>query len=378
MKRLLISLLILVLCLGTGLPMTLAEAADLGSIGNSEIVRQNSFKASDWAQSDIDKAEGYGLIPASLKDADLTRPITREEFTELTMVLYEKSTGVKTTPVSPNPFTDTTNSEILKAYNVGIAKGMSATTYLPKELINREQVAAILLRTIKLIAPNGDYSTAGAPTFTDQKDISDWALDSVLVISKLGIIRGSEGKFMPRAITTAEQAAGYGNTTREQAVLMCLRSFEQMDTLKGAAENNPSTTPAPTDASVVGTWTLGTISGGKFNASSGRYEGGASGLGQIYTFNPDGTYTALVIWSNAMFFTGKYSVKDGMLTLTDRVVEESNDDGKTWGAKETLPDTSAYFTAGTDSSGKYLLLGQEGAKPPLVAPTNALKYMFKE
>ena len=67
-----------------------------------------------------------------------------------------------------------------------------------------------------------------------------------------------------------------------------------------------------------------------------------------------------------------------MLTLTDRAVEESNDGGETWVAKETLPDTSAYFTAGTDDTGKYLLIGEEGAVPPLVEKTNALKYKLMD
>jgi hypothetical protein len=172
--------------------------------------------------------------------------------------------------------------------------------------------------------------------------------------------------------------------TREAAILMSVRTYGQMDTIKAStgsgAQSAPAVTPTPAaaapaaSASVVGSWVLGDLSGGQFNAATGKYEGGASGLGQIYTFREDWTYTALVIWSNAMYFTGKYSVKDGVLTLTDRSVEESNDGGKTWGAKEALPDTSAYFTAGTDDSGKYLLLGQEGAVPPLVDKENALKY----
>ncbi|MDX9872462.1 MAG: S-layer homology domain-containing protein [Clostridia bacterium] len=339
------------------------------------VIPQTPAKASSWAQTDIDKADGYGLIPASLKGADLTKPITREEFTEITLVLYEKSTGVKTTPFSPNPFTDTANPKILKAYNVGIAKGISATTYEPKALINREQVAAILLRTIKRMAPHGDYSTAGAPTFTDQKDVSDWALESVLVISRLGIIRGVDGKFMPRATTTAQQAAGYSNTTREQAVLMSLRAFENLDTIKASTPPAAPPPAAPAGASVVGTWTLGALSGGQFNAATGKYEGGATGLGMVYTFKPDGTYTALAIWSEAIWLTGKYSVKNDVLTLTERAAEESNDGGKTWGAKETLPNATAYFIAGTDEAGKYLLLGEEGATPPLVEKKNALKYL---
>lgn len=131
------------------------------------------------------------------------------------------------------------------------------------------------------------------------------------------------------------------------------------------------------DTSVVGSWTLGMLSGGQFNAGTGKYEGGASGMGQIYTFKPDGTYTALVVFGDTIWFTGNYSVAGDLLTLTGRTVEESKDGGKTWGAPEALPDASAYFIAGKDDAGTYLLLGQEGEKPPLEDKKNAMKYSRK-
>ena len=49
--------------------------------------------ASDWAKSELQKANDLGLIPAILKGADMTKPIMREEFAELVVVLYEKVTG---------------------------------------------------------------------------------------------------------------------------------------------------------------------------------------------------------------------------------------------------------------------------------------------
>lgn len=55
----------------------------------------------------------------------------------------------------------------------------------------------MLSRTIRGMAPGGDFSTFGAPTFSDRKDISSWALDHVLFMAKLGIIKGTDGKFMP-------------------------------------------------------------------------------------------------------------------------------------------------------------------------------------
>lgn len=181
--------------------------------------------ASVWAKPELDEANEKGLIPASLKGADMTKPITREEFAELAVKLFEITTGIKAQPASPNPFSDTTNPEILKAFNLGITTGTSATTFAPGELTNREQVATMLSRAIRKMVPEDDFSTAGAPTFTDQKDISPWALEHVKYMSKLGIIKGSDGKFMPKATTTAEIAQNYATTTREQAIAMSVRTF---------------------------------------------------------------------------------------------------------------------------------------------------------
>ena len=186
--------------------------------------------ASSWAEPELDKAVGYGLIPSILKGADMTKPITREEFAELAVLLYEKASGKTAAPVSPNPFTDTSNPQILKAFATGITAGTSATTFSPNVLINREQCATMLYRTIKAIAPNADYSITGVANFPDQKDISDWAVEGTKYMFKLGIIKGDDkGNFMPKATTTAQQVAGYGMATREAAVLMTVRTYDTMD-----------------------------------------------------------------------------------------------------------------------------------------------------
>lgn len=186
--------------------------------------------ASTWAESELKKANELGLIPDILKGADMTKPITREEFCELAVLLYEKVTETTAAPASPNPFTDTTNSQIFKAYALGITTGTSTTTFSPKTLINREQCAAMLFRALKAIAPVADYSVAGIKDFPDQKDISSWAVDATKYMSKLGIIKGdTSGNFMPKATTTAQTAAGYGMATREAAILMTVRTYEAID-----------------------------------------------------------------------------------------------------------------------------------------------------
>ncbi len=184
--------------------------------------------ASKWATPLLDKADTLGLIPDILKGADMTKPISREEFAELAVRLYEKITGKASDPVSPNPFKDTTNQQILKAFKLGITSGTSETTFSPKTLINREQCAVMLYKVIKAINPDGDYSIAGAKDFLDQKNISGWAVEATKYMSKNGIITGNtKGNFMPKATTTAEKAAGYGMATREQALAMSVSIFEK-------------------------------------------------------------------------------------------------------------------------------------------------------
>ncbi len=85
----------------------------------------------------------------------------------------------------------------------------------------------MLSRAIRTMVPGADFGTDGAPIFIDEKSISSWALEHVKYMSKLGIIKGVGGKFMPKAITTAEIASGYANTTREQAIAMSLRTFKE-------------------------------------------------------------------------------------------------------------------------------------------------------
>ena len=185
--------------------------------------------SSKWAEPELKKADEYGLIPDILKGADMTKPITREEFAELAVKLYEKVTGKAAVQASPNPFKDTSNPQILKAFKLGTTLGTSATTFSPDELINREQCAAMLFRTMHAIKPDGDFKASGVKDFTDQKHISKWAVDAAKYMSGKGIIKGNtNGEFMPKATTTVQKAQGYGMATREAAVLMTVRAYEGM------------------------------------------------------------------------------------------------------------------------------------------------------
>jgi len=311
--------------------------------------------ASQWATAELQKADEAGLIPDILNGADLTRPITREEFAELAVKLYEKSTGKAALPVSPNPFPDTNNLEVLKAYQLGLTTGIpteEGLIFSPYALINREQCATMLYRTLKAIAPEDNYDIAGIKDFPDQKHISGWAVEGTKYLAKLGIIKGdNNGNFMPRPLTPEQEASGYGMATREAAVLMSVRSFEQISpsALGTAAGDNASSsgsiTPpeqqnpsneAPAQVTgafgndLIGEWSRG----GAFSAEyfSSDISVGTMSLvnGEYYQFNADGTFRYIIsvlggtvgfirYESQIVYDSGKYKVDGNYIIFYDCV-----------------------------------------------------------
>lgn len=210
-----------------------------GFICEWESVRTSfGSEASAWALPEMEKALELGLVPDTLKGENLTRPITRAEFAAVAVKTYEALSGTKAIPIVNNSFTDCSDVEVLKAYGIGAVAGTSATTFSPDQLLNREQAAAMLTRVFKRITLAGwtletdsqftlPY-TMPAP-FADDGDISGWARDSVYFMAANGIINGTSGnRFAPKNVTSAQEAEGYANATREQALAIAVRMVENL------------------------------------------------------------------------------------------------------------------------------------------------------
>lgn len=195
-----------------------------------------------WAKNEIKRAMGMGLVSSDMRDQDLTKSITREEFAEISTLVYEKLVGDYTGPIQVMPFTDTTNTEVAKAYNIGIVDGVGDNLFMPDKALTREQAATMLTRVYKKSVLDGwklsidtDYDEAFRELyhmpdlFEDDKNISSWAKDSVYFMKSKGIILGvGDNLFAPRAVTEEEAATGYGTLTREQAIAIALRMVETL------------------------------------------------------------------------------------------------------------------------------------------------------
>lgn len=195
--------------------------------------------ASDWAKAELEKAEKYALIPNVLSSADVSKPITRSEFASLSVKLFEALGKTEIASPEVNPFADTSDEQVLKAYAAGITTGTSDTTFEPDALLSREQAATMLARTYSKSMNAEAKPTGAAQKFKDDDNISDWAKESVYFMVENGIINGiGEGVFAPQNVTPEQEVEFYANSTREQSVTIAVRMYEKFS--KAEAENTSS------------------------------------------------------------------------------------------------------------------------------------------
>lgn len=192
----------------------------------SEITWSN---ASSWATDLLNQAKSSELIPEILNGQDLKQHINRKEFAALSVKLYEKLTNTKVSPNGNNPFIDTNDIEIIKAYNLGITSGTSSNTFAPDMLLTREQAATMLTNAIKIAYKDINIDSTDVEIFADDANISTWARSSVYFMVKNGIISGlGNNIFAPKNITAEQEANKYANATREQAIIIAVKSFDKL------------------------------------------------------------------------------------------------------------------------------------------------------
>ncbi|WP_237266932.1 NlpC/P60 family protein [Thermoclostridium stercorarium] len=188
--------------------------------GVSSFAQQNIdlTSANDWAKAEIAKANEYNLLSGGMTD-NFTRNITREEFCELAVRLYKSLSGKALPEVNSNPFSDTGNESVIIANKLGIVYGVGNNKFAPDNMATREEIAVMLYRTLKAAKPETVFSANMEYLFSDQDEISDWALKEVLSLTKAGIINGvGNGRFIPKRYIS-----------REEAIALVKRMYEKFD-----------------------------------------------------------------------------------------------------------------------------------------------------
>lgn len=169
---------------------------------NAEDAKQNV--PSDWAADYIVKAENIGLLN-NVSGLIYKENITREKFCELIYDFIMITKRGITTPEYKNPFTDTDNEKVVVLNAAEIIFGKTDTEFAPNDLLTREEAATIIVRMINKVMPIP--VTEMYFDYDDSGEISEWASDSVQIMSNLGFMNGvGENKFAPKENYTAEQS----------------------------------------------------------------------------------------------------------------------------------------------------------------------------
>ncbi len=173
---------------------------------------------SPWAETEFEKAKSKNLLPVAMENMDLREKINREEFAELSVLLYEALSGTEIQMTGENPFEDTDSQAVLKAYSAGITTGLGDGIFGPDKHLTREQAATMLARTYAKSMNKEVKIGSDVKSFADDASIEAWAKDSVYFMAENGIIRGvDEENFAPKA-----------SSTREAAIAISVRTFEAL------------------------------------------------------------------------------------------------------------------------------------------------------
>ncbi|WP_218154678.1 transglutaminase domain-containing protein [Paenibacillus sp. UNC496MF] len=177
---------------------------------------------SSWAKAEIDAAIASGLIPYGLTNS-YQLALTRQEFSDMAVQLYEVLTDQEAPAPGANPFKDTSSAGVLRAYALGIVKGTGAHTFSPKATVTREQIALMLYNTLAKAGFRDELASGAAgtaPVFADAKQLADWSRGAVGLLAASGVMKGDGtgpyARFLPKQ-----------TTTREQSIVLVYRIFER-------------------------------------------------------------------------------------------------------------------------------------------------------
>jgi len=172
--------------------------------------------ASSWARNAIDEAKENHLTT----DAVLTNMkdnITRQEFCEVIINLYEEATHKAAYIPQAFPFSDTDNLSVLKAYGLDIVGGTGNGHFSPNAFITREQMAVMVVKSIKAIDSNVVIEGYDL-SFSDSSEISSWAKSEVAYLAGNGLMGGvGNNNFSPSS-----------NASKEMAVVLINNQLNQL------------------------------------------------------------------------------------------------------------------------------------------------------
>ena len=170
-----------------------------------------------WAYGLVAEAIEAGLIPTELQNL-YRENITRGEFCVLLVQALETVTGEEigdlvqqetgrslTDCLQSYPFHDSTSRAVVAANALGVISGRGGGVFGPYDLITRQEAAAMLSQTARLLG--ADIDSAPGADYQDGEDIAPYFQYAVNFVTDRGIMSGTgNGRFSPLAAYSREQS----------------------------------------------------------------------------------------------------------------------------------------------------------------------------
>ena len=158
-----------------------------------------------WAQETIEKMAGVGMIAGvDGMHFEPSRAVTRAEIAALLVNALEPKGGIA---VPENQFIDVKpddwyTSAVNTAAAAGLIRGYEDGTFRPNQIISRQELAVMLMRTLD--QPVMEAKLA----FADAEGIVSWARNSVAYATELGLLNGfPDGTFRAQDPSNRAEAA---------------------------------------------------------------------------------------------------------------------------------------------------------------------------
>lgn len=185
-----------------------------------------NIKISPWAQEGVEQALELGFGPTAnelrfLPDA-LNEPASKGNFCAYSarliafqqncdepslreIILYDKGDFDRYGQIEPVFLDVPLQSEETAMYYLGVAKGRGNGYLGAGDKLTRQEAAVLLARVYETYGGKLNVDQVG-PDFVDQKDIANWAKNSVNALHSAGIMKGYEdGRFAPEDFYSYEQ-----------------------------------------------------------------------------------------------------------------------------------------------------------------------------
>ena len=180
----------------------------------SSVAEKTGIESADvWAKDEIDKAIKSGFGTKRMTMSNYKSDTTRSEFSEIVMKLYDALNGPDVVNKT-NPFSDTYDSEVIRANNAGIVQGSNGL-FEPYGELTREQLCVMIVRALKQAGISINENINFQNNYMDLDSVSSWAMDSVRILNGYKILNGSGKTLMPA-----------NKVDKQTALILLYRTYE--------------------------------------------------------------------------------------------------------------------------------------------------------